>query len=412
MTDQTRMELHTPRTRSTIAGLLDDGLRAVYQPIVDLATRRVVGYEALARGPAGSSLEAPADLFATARAEGLEEDLDRACRETALDGALTAGMSPADLLFLNAEPAGLDETGVLARLDSGSDHVSVVVELTERALSTRPAEVLAAVRWLRERGCRIALDDVGVDRRSLALMPFVAPDVVKLDIALIQDRLDPVGAETERSGAAILAEGIETEEHLRRALAMGASLGQGWLFGYPGEIEPRVPSSSSQFELPRRTPSPAALGTPFERIADAREMRTGDEKLLQAMSQQLEDEALVQRGEAVVLTNFQDARFFTEATRRRYERLSESAALVGATGAGLPTWPGGAVRGASLDPDDPLRPEWDVVVVTPHFSAAFVAREIEDDDPDRRLFEYFATHDRELAIEAARPLLRRIVRSR
>ncbi len=405
----------------TVAGLLGSGgLRAVYQPIVDLETGRVAGYEALARGPVGSRLEAPSDLFAAARVEGLEGELDRACREVALDGAVAAGMSSAGLLFLNAEPGGLDESGALGRLgEGGSERVSVVVELTERALATRPAEVLAAVRWLRERGCRVALDDVGVDPRSLALMPFVAPDVVKLDIALIQDRLDPiatarvlsaVGAEAERSGAALVAEGIETQEHLERARAVGASMGQGWLFGRPGEIE-RAVSPAGRLRLPRRYPAVAALGTPFGRIADARAMRVGDEKLLQAMSHQLEGEALVQRGEAVVLANFQDARYFTGATRRRYERLSESAALVGATGAGISTRPGGAVRGASLDSEDPLRSEWDVVVVTPHFAAAFVARELQGERSGRRVFEYFATHDRALAIEAARPLLRRIVRT-
>ena len=119
----------------------------------------------------------------------------------------------------------------------------MVVELTERALTDRPAEVLAAVAWLRERGCGIALDDVGVDERSLALMPFLAPDVIKLDMSLIQARgatpvaarvLNAVAAEAERSGAVLLAEGIETEEHLARARAVGATLGQGWLFGRPG----------------------------------------------------------------------------------------------------------------------------------------------------------------------------------
>ena len=92
----------------------------------------------------------------------------------------------------------------------------MVVELTERALTDRPAEVLAAVAALREHGCGIALDDVGVDKRSLALMPFVAPDVIKLDMSLIQQRgtspsaarvLNAVAAEAERSGARLLAGG-------------------------------------------------------------------------------------------------------------------------------------------------------------------------------------------------------------
>jgi EAL domain-containing protein (putative c-di-GMP-specific phosphodiesterase class I) len=190
---------------SVIEGI---GLRAVYQPIVDLATEAVVGYEALARGPVGSPLEMPIDLFAAARAEGRQGELDRACRKVAIEGAIAGGLGAEDLLFINVEPDGLDAGGVLDRLaDHHLESVQVVVEFTERTLTARPAEVLAAVRWLRERNCRIALDDVGVDRRSLALMPFLVPDVIKLDLSITQEAQDPlvaarvlnaVGAEVER----------------------------------------------------------------------------------------------------------------------------------------------------------------------------------------------------------------------
>src|SRR6202012_4802039 len=160
--------------------------------------------------------------------------VDRVCREVALSEALRGGLGSDELLFLNAEPGGLDEEGVLGRMgEARLSRVSIVVELTERALTSRPSEVLAAVRWLRERGCRIALDDVGVDPRSLGLMPFVAPEVIKLDRYLTQGRLtstlaartiNAVRAEAERTGAVILAEGIESEAHLRRARAVGAKL--------------------------------------------------------------------------------------------------------------------------------------------------------------------------------------------
>jgi EAL domain-containing protein (putative c-di-GMP-specific phosphodiesterase class I) len=394
------------------------GLGAVYQPIVALDDNCVVGWEALARGPAGSKLEAPARLFAAAQQEGVEPELDRACRHAALEGAAAAGLGPGHSLFLNVEPLTLDSGGVLDEL-SGEDHQpALVVELTERALASRPSDVLAAVRWLRQRGCRIALDDVGADRRSLALMPFVAPDVIKLDAALTQERMEPVeaarvvnavAAEAERSGAVVLAEGIETERHLLRALAMGATLGQGWLFGRPGPL-PRGGLPDSGFELPSRAAGPESLGTPFERIADERRLRRGDKRLLLALSRQLEQEAAAFEGEAVVISTFQEARFYTGRTRRHYERLASGAALVGALGVGLSSDPGRGVRGADIPTDDNLRGEWDVAVVGPHFAGAFVARDLGDHgaDSDRR-FDYFTTYDRELAVDAARTLLRRIV---
>jgi len=220
-------------------------LRAVYQPIVDLDTQAPVAYEALLRGPQGSPLESPAALFGQAAAAGLLPELDRAARAAAIEGALAAGLRPPHTLFLNAEPSTLDGAGPL--LGQGAGELRIVVELTERALAARPAEVLAAVGWLRERGCGIALDDVGIDERSLALMPFLAPDVIKLDMSLIQERrpsrttarvLNAVAAEAERSGATLLAEGVETEAHLARAHAVGATLAQGWYFGRPGELPP------------------------------------------------------------------------------------------------------------------------------------------------------------------------------
>src|SRR5205085_1452138 len=94
---------------------------------------------------------------------------------------------------------------------------------------------------LRAAGWRIALDDVGADDMSLAFMPLLRPDIVKLDLSLVQQRPGPavagimnaVNAYAERTGALVLAEGIENEQHLDIAKALGARLGQGYLFGRP-----------------------------------------------------------------------------------------------------------------------------------------------------------------------------------
>jgi EAL domain-containing protein (putative c-di-GMP-specific phosphodiesterase class I) len=117
----------------------------------------------------------------------------------------------------------------------------VVHELTERGLVQRPAEVLRAVEDLRSKQWGIALDDLGADWRSLALLPFVRPDVVKLDMDLVAQPIDERAARlgkaarayAEWSGARVLAEGLESHAHVERALALGATLGQGWLFGRP-----------------------------------------------------------------------------------------------------------------------------------------------------------------------------------
>ena len=98
----------------------------------------------------------------------------------------------------------------------------------------------------RKRGCGIAIDDVGEDPRSIALMPLLAPDVIKLDMAFVQTPmtrerarvLHAVRAEAERTGAVVLAEGIETAAQAELAKTLGATLGQGWYFGRPTELVP------------------------------------------------------------------------------------------------------------------------------------------------------------------------------
>jgi EAL domain-containing protein (putative c-di-GMP-specific phosphodiesterase class I) len=407
---------------ATLAGelrrILDEGLvRSVYQPIVDLDTGFVVGYEALARGPVGSPLERPDRLFAVAHASGVVAELDWACRAAAVRGALEVGLR--QTLFVNVEPSLLDAAvpaDVAAVLARASGELDLVLELTERALTDRPAEMLARTEALRGAGFRVALDDVGADPRSLALMPFVAPDVIKLDLRLVQDNPTPgiaaivhaVNAESERSGAVLLAEGIETEEHLAVARALGARYGQGWLFARPGPLPPS-PSASPGLPVARSSRGPARL-SPFDLVSERLAPRRGTKQLLLAISLHLEAQVAAQGEAAVVLATFQEARHFTPRSARRYERLASRAALVGAFGVGLPAEPAVGVRGGALDAEDSLRGEWNVIVIAPHFAAAFVARDLGDTDCDdtQRRFDFCLTYDRDLAVEAARALLARI----
>jgi diguanylate cyclase (GGDEF)-like protein/PAS domain S-box-containing protein len=404
-------------------------VRAIYQPIVRLEDSAVVAYEALARGPEGSPLERPDLLFPAAAAADRLPELDAACRAAAVRGAVAAGLRPPSRLFLNVEPGTLtadariaDELGAAAGLG-----LEVVVELTERALIDRPAAVISTVQRLRDRGVALALDDVGADRRSLAFMPFVAPDVIKLDLRLVQSNPDAqiasivhaVSAEAERSGAIVLAEGIETEAHRHQALALGASHGQGWLFGRPGPLPAQPPAGDGGSAAAAAVPvaaGPAARGdgdpvvaTPFELVSAHHRTRRGSKRLLLAISKHLEAQAAAHGDAAVVLATFQEARHFTDASRGRYARLGQSAAFVGALGVGLASEPIAGVRGAALDEAEPLRGEWNVVVVTPHFAAAFVARDLDDRGPDMdRRFDFCMTYDRDLAVQAAAALMDRI----
>ncbi len=248
-------------------------------------------------------------------------------------------------------------------------------------------------------------------------MPFLRPDVIKLDLKLMHDSpsreiaetAQAVAAEAERTGALILAEGIETEEHLRKALALGASYGQGWLYGRPGGLRSGRRPGRADDIFPARRNAAKVLPrerTPFEIVAAKRPLRRADKGLLLELSRSLESQTGNQSSSTVVMGAFQEERYFTPATARRYARLAAESALVAALGVGMDRRASPGVRGVHLDADEALGGEWDVTVLGPHFGAAFVARDLGDFVPDgERRFDFALTHDRELVTEvgARRP---------
>jgi EAL domain-containing protein (putative c-di-GMP-specific phosphodiesterase class I) len=410
----------TCSTATNLRSLLLHGqVRSVYQPIVDLDTGRTVAVEALARGPEGP-LQSPGALFGAAAAAGLVDELEWACRTAALQGALDGGLCASIALFVNVESAQLGRAvpAALRALEaSAQQRLHVVLELTERDLERRPAEVLAATRSARAAGWGVALDDVGAVPASLALMPLIRPDVVKLDMHLVQDRqtvevaaiASAVASYAEESGALVLAEGIETELHRDRALALGATLGQGWLFARPAPL--------AELELPDPVRPLALLGepddddyaSPFNRVGCHLPLRTARKSQLMAMSRHLERHAAVQPDPPILLAAFEHADFFSWATAQRYAAFARRCPLVGAFGVGLAAEPAPGVRGTAIDAEDPLADEWSVVVLSPHFAAALLARDLGEPrrNPDRR-FEFALTHDRRLVTAAARSLATRI----
>jgi diguanylate cyclase (GGDEF)-like protein/PAS domain S-box-containing protein len=403
-------------------------ISSVYQPIVDLGDGSLVAMEALARGgPAPWS--SPARLFDDAARAGTVAELDRACLQAALAGVRDLP-GPATV-FVNVEPAtlaGVDGRELQAWRESVPDSVQIVLELTERGLLERPAQLLRAVGLVREVGWGVALDDVGAAPAGLALMPFLRPDVIKLDLSLIREQstlqtasvINAVRSEAERSGVVVVAEGIEDERHLERALAMGAQLGQGWRFGSPGPLpETRMRPlaiPAHRFPLSARAAGPA--GTPFEVLSAAGTLQRATAPLLASMTRQVEYQAMLLDDQTVVLANFQSAQLMTPATLRRYEALARVTALTAVTGVGLSEEPAPGVRGWATDADDPLGQEWAVTVVSPHFAAALAARDIgrgpglpgtepEPASAGRRL-DYALTYDRSTVLEAAALLLDRI----
>ncbi|WP_409332350.1 diguanylate cyclase domain-containing protein [Trujillonella humicola] len=402
------------------AVLASGGVRSVFQPIVEIDTGRVVAYEALARGPRGP-LERPDQLFGAARAASRLAELDQACRTAALRGAVEQGLTAPLTLFVNVEPEVLDHAPMetlLGLATSAPGGLRVVLEITERALAARPAELLRTVARVRSAGWGVAVDDVGAEEMSLAFMPLLRPDVVKLDLRLVQERPGPdvaeimnaVNAYAERTGAVVLAEGIEHEQHLAMARGLGATLGQGWFFGRPA-ADPGTGRETGELALPAPVDAVVADATvsPFACLPEGTPLRLAPKGLLIELSKQLEREAMRMGRTCVVAAAFQEARHFTPSTTQRYRDLVERTGFVCALGEGMPEEPLPGLRGTTLADGDPVRGEWDVTVLSPHFSAALLARDLGDTGPEReRRFEYALTYDRDTVVRATSSLLARV----
>ncbi len=353
-------------------------------------------------------------MFAAARRFGRLSELDWICRASAFNGALAANLGRTYPLFVNVEadamaapmPAEFREVTAAA-----SEELRIVLEITERRVTADPRGLLGAIAAVRRQGWQIALDDVGSDATSLALMPLIKPDIIKLDLRLIQDPghsgyarvIAAVEAEAERTGARVLAEGIETTGHLRVAQSIGASLGQGYFYGRPGMLP------ANQFRSPIANSDGVGPRTPYSIIANRRPVRRAAKNLLLPISMQLEQMAVATGEIPVVLGCFQHGRHFTPRTTLRWQQLAREAVLVVALGVALnPEIEG--IRTAELSIDDPLGGEWDIIALGPHFSAALVARDLGDTGPDQeRRFDYVLTYDRNLVIEAAESLMTRVV---
>jgi EAL domain-containing protein (putative c-di-GMP-specific phosphodiesterase class I) len=393
--------------------LTERAIHPVFQPVVDLATGELVGAEALARGPAGTPLEHPAALFAAATHAGLLAELDLLCSTRALELAHAAGTTP-PLIFVNAAAAALD------RPLSPDLHTTphpphpplpfrVVLDLTERALGELPAALLTIAARVHGRGNAVALDDVGADPTSLAFLPLVEPDVVKLDMHLLRNPHAPATIETataacayaERTGAVVLAEGVETAEDARRALALGARWAQGWYFGRPGPLSaltgrPVHPYARLRPARPDRHPPG---GSPYATTAARVATRRGDHDTVRAHAEHLLRLATALDGHAVVLGAYHDAATL-ERWLPRLADLAQQVAYVGLSGpaATIPAPP--RVHLAALPADDPAAGETTLVVVGPHTCVALCVR------PDGANF--VLTHDPELVHTVARTLLRRL----
>jgi len=223
-------------------------LRPVYQPIISLITGYPVGFEGLVRPAPDSGFPNAQSLFTAAEIADRIVELDMAAIETIT--AHAGALPPGAYLSLNLSPRSLETEqfhvgeliGILRR--NGLEPGQIVVELTEREAIEDLSRLRGNLERVRAAGIRIAADDVGAGNAGLRLLSEIAFDVVKIDLSLVQRGLlhesslavlRGLREMARRSGASVVAEGVETPEQLVALQRLGITSAQGYLLGRPAE---------------------------------------------------------------------------------------------------------------------------------------------------------------------------------
>jgi EAL domain-containing protein (putative c-di-GMP-specific phosphodiesterase class I) len=242
-------------------GERDDLLEIIYnrtvwtafQPIVEIGTSRVVGYEGLSRGPRGTDLESPGALFGLAARHSLVEELERACRRQAFVDWDVFGAQVR--LFLNTVPATVRDPsflgrGVLDYLGQGLSPRMVTLEITEREVIANLNLYREAMHSFLELGFTFAIDDVGSGYSGLETIATLGASYLKIDMGLVRDvHQRRVGQQVIKAildmgngaGATVIAEGVQSREEADALAELGLRYAQGYYYARP--VDPYRPNA-------------------------------------------------------------------------------------------------------------------------------------------------------------------------
>jgi len=225
-------------------------IRTLWQPVVELDSGSVHGFEAFSRGPRDSMFEMPRAMFALSGRVGAAGDLDRLCRSAALrEGAEVAARRK---LFVNVLPSSLGgpewRSGAVQDLLASSSRTAedVVVEVSERAVGSEAESLAEATEMLRLAGFGLALDDVGTGRDGGEALDRLRPDYLKVDASVVrgidanlvkQEIFATIARQGSAIGASMVGVGVESVEEADTLRRLGARYAQGYHFAGPAPRE-------------------------------------------------------------------------------------------------------------------------------------------------------------------------------
>ena len=241
-------QLQVDRLRALERMLAEGDVLIRFQPILDLASARVHGFEALGSPTSADSFDNAETLFTFAEQSERIGELERLCRRQAVRRAAPlVERYPGAKLFLNCSPHAFDDPELVADLVEGAlvagcPPGDLVVEVTERVAITEWQPFQQVLSDLRYAGLGVAIDDMGSGYSSLHAVAEIEPDYLKIDGSLVQevhrspikrDLLESLSTLASKIGARSIAEGIEHPPELTALRNLGVDYGQGYLFAAP-----------------------------------------------------------------------------------------------------------------------------------------------------------------------------------
>lgn len=392
------------------------GIETYFAPVVDALTFNRVGHQIL-QAPTGDPALGRAEsenLRNAMHASSMIGDIDASLRDAALRTAEAAGLPKSNRLFLHAE----GESFATLEDRTGEPDRSVILQLDALRVASSPASVLRSVRQARSMGWGVGMSNVGATLRSASFVPLVNPSVVGLHPDVLRIDCDShlaelnrlLHAHLERTGAVILADGVETEDDLDRVRALGARFMSGPYFG--ASTKEPVPFSEPIEDglVDHYSRNLPALGTPYS-ISQGlrREPLVMNRELLVAQIAALEERALASGAATIALGLFGEDETFSESTRLRYEKIRDTVGLTAMFSGGFSGPPIAGVRSGVVDASDPMRNEHGVVVVGPDWSGMVAASKRNDPGSDGQVvFDVYITTDRYTCVDAARSVMTRV----
>ncbi|EWH08708.1 diguanylate cyclase/phosphodiesterase [Catenovulum agarivorans DS-2] len=238
--------MNPPAYREIIQIINQAEVSSLLQPIYNLATNSILGYEALIRGPKNSKLHNPFHLFKAADAANMRNQLETLCIEKAIEKFSQLALP--GKLFINITPDfaanQFNNTNWLVNLlkQQGVSPNRVVIELTEQTQAENIPLLQSALANLRKFGIQFAIDDLGAGYSGLIQWSELQPDIIKLDRHFVQDChlkshkqqfLSALLDLATNTNALTIVEGIESQEELECIYNLGFNFAQGFYLAKP-----------------------------------------------------------------------------------------------------------------------------------------------------------------------------------